>query len=205
MVLTIEHIRETCPDVLIIGDAKRGDVPSSSTAYANAMFNGAGFDAVTVNGYMGRDSVEPFFAHEGKGVFVLCRTSNPGAREFQDIEDKDGVPLYQRMAKAVTSWSGNGSLGLVVGATYPEELRIVRDMCPQMPFLVPGIGSQAGDLRQAVINGTDAKGRRAVINASRSILYASSGPDYAAAARNEAMRLRDDINEVLEAEGWGWR
>lgn len=205
LVSTIGYIRETCPDVIIIGDAKRGDVPSSSTAYANAMFNGAGFDAVTVNGYLGRDSVEPFYAHEGKGVFVLCRTSNPGAREFQDIEDKDGVPLYQRMAKAVTSWNGNGSLGLVVGATYPEELRIVREICQQMPLLVPGVGSQAGDLRQAVINGTDANGRRAVINASRSIIYASSGPDYADAARREAKRLRDSINAILESEGLGWR
>ena len=205
LVSTIEYIREVCPDVVIIGDAKRGDVPSSSLAYANAMFNGAGFDAVTVNGYLGRDSIEPFLAHDGKGAFVLCRTSNPGAGEFQDIEDREGVPLYQRVARAVDGWSTDGNLGLVVGATYPSELKTVRGICPSLPILIPGVGSQAGDLRQAVLNGTDSSGRRAIINASRSIIYASRGPDYAEAARREAMGLRDAINDVLEAEGLGWR
>ena len=204
LVWTIDYIREKCGGVVIIGDAKRGDVPSSSLAYANAMFNGAGFDAVTVNGYLGRDSIEPFLAHDGKGAFVLCKTSNPGAGEFQDIEDRYGVPLYQRVAKAVGDWSADGNIGLVVGATYPSELKAVREICPSLPILIPGVGSQAGDLWQAVINGTDAQGRRAVINASRSVIYASSGPDYAEAARREAMRLRDAINDVLESEGLGW-
>ena len=164
-----------------------------------------GFDAVTVNGYLGRDSVEPFFKPTmAKAYFVLCRTSNPDAGEFQDIQDKDGVPLYQRVAQAVAGWSADDNLGLVVGATYPEELKAVRDICPQMPILIPGVGSQAGDLRQAMLNGTDARGRRAIISASRSIIYASSGPDFAEAARREASTLRDRINDILETEGLGW-
>ena len=168
------------------------------------MFDQWGFDAVTVNGYMGRDSVEPFLAYEGCGAFVLCKTSNPGAGEFQDIQDKDGVPLYQRVARAVGGWSTDDNLGLVVGATYPEELKAVREICPQMPILIPGVGSQAGDLRAAVINGTNAEGRRAIISASRSIIYAASGPDFAEAARREASTLRDRINDILETEGLGW-
>ena len=202
---TIDHIRRINPDVAIIGDAKRGDIGHVSAAYATAMFDRWGLDAVTVHGYIGRDSVEPFLRHEGRGAFVLCRTSNPGAVAFQDMESGDGVPLYQRVAHTVGGWSANGSVGLVVGATYPEELKIVRGICPDMPILIPGVGSQDGDLRQSVLNGTDASGRRAVINASRSIIYAGSGPDYAQAARREAMRLRDAINDVLESEGLGWR
>ena len=202
---TIEHIRTVSPGVIIIGDAKRGDIASSSAAYATAMFDHWGFDAVTVNGYLGRDSVEPFLEYDGKGAFVLCRTSNPGAVEFQDIQNRDGIPLYQRVAKAVGGWSADGNLGLVVGATYPQELKAVREICPQMPILIPGVGSQAGDLWRAVINGTDAQGRRAIISASRSITYAGSGPDFAEAARREASALRDSINDILESEGLGWR
>ena len=205
LVRTVQYIRDVSPDAIIIGDAKRGDVPSTSAAYADAMFKGVGFDSVTVNGYLGRDSVEPFLAYEGRGAFVLCKTSNPGAGDFQDIQDKKGVPLYQNVARAVGGWSADGNLGLVVGATYPDELKAVRDICPQMPILIPGVGSQAGDLRAAVINGTNAEGRRAIISASRSIIYASSGPDFAEAARREASALRDRINDILESEGLGWR
>ena len=204
LVRTVQYIRDVSPDAIIIGDAKRGDVPSTSAAYADAMFKGVGFDSVTVNGYLGRDSVEPFLEYDGKGAFVLCRTSNPGAVDFQDIQDKEGVPLYQSVARAVGGWSADGNLGLVVGATYPDELKAVRDICPQMPILIPGVGSQAGDLRAAVINGTNAEGRRAIISASRSIIYASSGPDFAEAARREASALRDRINDILESEGLGW-
>ncbi len=201
---TVEHIRRVDPGAFIIGDAKRGDVPSSSVAYATAMFDHWGFDAVTVNGYLGRDSVETFLAHEGRGAFVLCKTSNPGAGEFQDIQDRDGIPLYQRVARSVGGWSTDDNLGFVVGATYPKELKAVRDICPQMPILIPGVGSQDGDLRAAVINGTDAQGRRAIISASRSIIYAGSGPDFADAARWAASALRDRINDILESEGLGW-
>ncbi len=201
---TIDHIRRVNPDVAVIGDAKRGDIGHVSAAYATAMFDRWGLDAVTVHGYMGRDSVEPFLTHEGRGAFVLCRTSNPGAVAFQDMENADNLPLYQRVARTAAGWGFNGSLGLVVGATYPEELKAVRDICPSLPILIPGVGSQSGDLHQAVINGTDPRGRRAIINASRSIIYASSGPDYADAARREARSLRDSINDILESEGLGW-
>ena len=202
---TIGHIRKTSPETIIIADAKRGDVGHTSAAYASAMFDHWGVDVVTVHGYMGRDSVAPFLSRDGKGAFVLCRTSNPGAGDFQDIASSDDRPLYQRVAGIAGGWGFNGSLGLVVGATYPEEMMAVRGICPSLPILIPGVGSQAGDLRQAVLNGTDSSGRRAIINASRSIIYASRGPDYAEAARREAMRLRDAINDVLEAEGLGWR
>ena len=201
---TVEHIRTVSLGVIIIGDAKRGDIASSSAGYATAIFDQWGFDSVTVNGYLGRDSVEPFLEYDDKGAFVLCRTSNPGAVDFQDIKDKKGVPLYQSVARAVGGWSADGNLGLVVGATYPDELKAVREICPQMPILIPGVGSQAGDLRHAVVNGTDAQGRRAIISASRSIIYASSGPDFAEAARREASALRDRINDILESEGLGW-
>ena len=202
---TISHIRIVCPETIIIADAKRGDVGHVSDAYASAMFDHWGVDVVTVHGYMGRDSVEPFVSRDGRGAFVLCRTSNPGAIDFQDMKSSENMPLYQRVAGTVGGWGFNGSLGLVVGATYPEEMKAVRRICPSLPILIPGVGSQAGDLRQAVANGTDASGRRAVINASRSVIYAGSGPDYAKAARREAMRLRDIINDILESEGLGWR
>ncbi len=202
---TIEYIRDISPYVIIIGDAKRGDMGRVSAAYATAMFDHWGLDAVTVHSYMGRESVEPFLGYGGKGAFVLCRTSNLGGGEFQDIQDEAGVPLYQRVALAVNGWGADGNIGLVVGATQPEEMKAVRGSCPQMPILIPGVGSQGGDIHAAVVNGTDALGRRAIINASRSIIYASRGPDYAEAARREATRLRDAINDVLEAEGLGWR
>lgn len=202
---TINHIRKVSPKTIIIADAKRGDIGHVSAAYASAMFDHWEVDVVTVHGYMGRDSVAPFASRDGKGAFVLCRTSNPGAGDFQDMENSENLPLYQRVAGTAAAWGFNGSLGLVVGATYPGEMKAVRDICPSMPLLIPGVGSQSGDLRQAVLNGTDSRGRRAIINASRSILYASSGPDYAEAAGLEAKRLRDSINAILESEGLGWR
>ena len=201
---TIEYIREVSPNVAVIGDAKRGDIGHVSAAYATAMFDRWGLDAVTVNGYLGHDSVEPFLVYEGRGAFVLCKTSNPGAGEFQDVKVGDGAPLFQRVARTVGGWSTEGNLGLVVGATYPDELRAVREICPSMPILIPGVGSQAGDLRASVIHGTDAQGRRAIINASRSIIYAGSGPGFAGAARRAASDLRDKINAILESEGLGW-
>ena len=202
---TIEHIRKVSPETIIIADAKRGDVGHVSAAYASAMFDQWGVDVVTVHGYMGRDSVEPFLSRDGRGAFVLCRTSNPGAVDFQDMANSENLPLYQRVANTVGGWGFNGSLGLVVGATYPEEMKTIRKICPSLPILIPGVGSQAGDLRQSVLNGTDSSGRRAVINASRSVIYAGSGTGYAEAARQEAKRLRDSINDILESEGLGWR
>ena len=204
---TLEHIRGIPGDVLVIGDGKRGDIGSSSTAYARALFEEWGFDAATVNAYGGRDSVDPFLAYGDRGVFIWCRSSNPGARDFQDLEVSEGLgsmPLYQRMARTYQEWNSRGNIGLVVGATYPQELKALRDLSPDMPLLVPGVGAQAGDLKAALMAGMDCNGRRAIINASRGVIYASEGPNFAQASREKARELRDAINGILEQEGVGW-
>jgi orotidine-5'-phosphate decarboxylase len=205
---TIGHIRDEAPQVLLIADAKRGDIGNTAAAYARALFDVWGFDAATVNPYLGGDAVSPFLDYRDKGTFVLCRTSNPGAGDFQDLVVSDnasgGGPLFQQVALRALEWDRYGNLGLVVGATYPRELEEVRTLCPNMPFLVPGIGSQGGDLEQSVRYGTTASGRRAIVNSSRGIIYASRGPDFAEAARSATEQLRDGINGVLDSEGRGW-
>lgn len=196
---TLEHIPA---DVPTIADAKRNDIGNTAAAYATAIFTNLGFDAMTVSPYLGFDSVAAYAAYEDKGVFVLCRTSNPGAADFQDLACRYGdetLPLYQVVARKVDEWNTAGNLGLVVGATYPEELGVIRASHPEMTFLVPGIGAQGGDLAQAVANGADTRGRGMVINSSRQILYASTGKDFAAAARQAASQLRDNINRHLPA------
>ena len=209
---TIAHIRDAAPGVIIIGDAKRGDIGLSAQAYAKAMFQAWGFDAITINAWGGQDTVTPFLEDESKGVFVWCRGSNPGSADFQDakvLDEREGfepvfVPLYRTMARSCREWDTKGNLGLVVGATVPEQLREVRAACPDMPLLIPGVGAQGGDLEAAVRQGADSRGRAAVINSSRGIIYASSGADFAQAAAREADKLRTSINEVLEADGKGW-
>ena len=204
---TITHIRNTAEDAIIIGDAKRGDIGPSARAYAKAMFEVWDFDAITANAWGGLDSIEPFLGDEARGVFVWCRGSNPGSADFQDIETgpgDEGVPLYQRMARACADWNERGNIGLVVGATAPEQLASVRKLCPEMPLLVPGVGAQGGDLEAAVSAGVDANGRLALINSSRSVIYASRGGDFAMAAGRAARALRDSINAVLTGEGRGW-
>ena len=204
---TIAHIRSAAPGSIIIGDAKRGDIGPSAQAYAKALFEVWGFDAVTVNAWGGRDTVAPFLEDEDKGVFVWCRGSNPGAADFQEVRiatEEGEIPLYQKMAMACREWDTKGNLGLVVGATAPEQLREVRAACPDMPLLIPGVGAQGGDLEAAVRLGTDSRGRAALINSSRGIIYASSGNDFAQAAAREAGKLRASINQVLEADGKGW-
>jgi len=190
---TVRHIPAHIP---VIGDAKRGDIGNTARAYAKALFSLLGFDAVTVNPYLGFDSIEPFIAYRDKGVFVLCRTSNKGALDFQDLSI-DGMPLYQTVARKAKEWNIHGNIGLVVGATYPEELKTVRTICPDMPLLIPGIGVQGGDLACAVRYGVDAHGERAIINVSRQILYASRGKDFAQAARSVAEKIRNQINDCL--------
>ena len=204
---TIAHIRSAAPEAIIIGDAKRGDIGPSAQAYAKAMFQVWGFDAVTINVWGGQDTVTPFLEDESKGVFVWCRGSNPGSADFQDaqVATADGpMPLYRHVALACQQWDTKGNLGLVVGATVPDQLREVRAACPNMPLLIPGVGAQGGDLEAAVRQGTDSRGRAALINSSRGIIYASSGADFAQAAAREADKLRKNINEVLEADGKGW-
>ena len=205
---TIASVRELAPAALIIGDAKRGDIGPSGEAYARAMFGVWGFDAVTLNAWGGRDTMEPFLRDPERGGFIWCRGSNPGSGDLQDVEtvaDEGVEPLYRRLARESLQWNGKGNLGLVVGATVPQQLREVREMCPGVPLLIPGVGAQGGELEESVRKGVDESGRRAVINSSRGIIYASRGRDYAEAAGREARRLRDAINAVLEQEGKGWR
>ncbi|MEA3254064.1 MAG: orotidine-5'-phosphate decarboxylase [Chloroflexota bacterium] len=194
---TIEHIPDGIP---VIGDAKRGDIGNTAKAYAKSLFSNFGFDAATVSPYLGFDSLEPFISYQDKGVFILCRTSNPGARDFQDLHCDAGSPLYEMVARKASEWNVYGNIGLVVGATYPEELRVIRSLCPEMCLLIPGIGTQGGDLALAVSNGVDAHGQKAIINVSRKILYASQEGDFARAARDMADKIRSQINSCLEAK-----
>ena len=202
---TVEHIRERAPDVVVLADAKRGDMASSSARYARALFETWGFDASTVNGYQGGEALEPFLDYEDKGVFVLCKTSNPGAREFQDISLASGRRLFEEVACRAAEWDTRGNVGLVVGATYPDDLATVRGLCPDMPVLLPGVGAQGGDLAASVKAGVDGNGRGLIVSSSRGVIYASRDPaDFAAAARNAAMELRGRIDAVLQEIGKAW-
>ena len=176
-------------NVPVILDAKRGDMGSTAEAYADAVFERLGADAVTLSPYLGSDSLAPFLRHADKGCIVLCKTSNPGSADLQELELAAGGPLYLEVARrARDDWNGNGNLGLVVGATYPGVLAQVRDLCPDLPLLVPGVGAQGGELAAATRASVDSRGERAIISASRSILYAGDGTDFADAARQEALR-----------------
>jgi orotidine-5'-phosphate decarboxylase len=166
----------------------------SAQAYARAVFDDLGADAVTVSPYLGGDSLEPFLAYPDRGVFVLVKTSNPGGGEFQDARLADGQPLYLHVARQALGWPRQASLGLVVGATYPSEVAAVRQLAPDVPILLPGIGAQAGDLEGSVQAGADAQGGNLLVSASRSIMFASSSSDWQAAARAEADRVRRAIN-----------
>jgi len=180
-------------DVLTLGDGKRADIGNTAAQYAKALYHDLHFDAITVNPYMGRDSLEPFLEDESKGVFVLALTSNPGSNDFQRLK-VGSTPLYKKVVQAAKKWNTKRNVGLVVGATHPLELKEVRSMVPTMPLLIPGIGKQGGDLQRSVQYGCDKNGLSAVINAGRSILYASKGEDFALAARAEAIKIRDQIN-----------
>jgi orotidine-5'-phosphate decarboxylase len=190
----IAHVRSAHPQVPVILDAKRGDIGSTAEHYAREAFERYGADAVTLSPYMGLDSIEPFLEYADRGVFLLCRTSNPGGDDLQML-DAGGERLYERVARlAATRWNTNGQLGLVVGATYPDELARVRAIAGELPLLVPGVGAQGGDVRAAVQAGQTARGDGLVINSSRAILYAGHGEDFAVAAREVARRTRDEIN-----------
>jgi len=194
-----EHIRRAHPGVLLILDAKRGDIGPTAAMYAREAFDRYGADAVTVNPYMGSDAVAPFLERPDRGAFFLCRTSNPGGSDLQDLV-VDGRPLYTHVAELVAQrWSTQGPCGLVVGATFPSEVATVRAVVGDLPLLVPGIGAQGGDLEAAVGAGLDRHGTGLVINSSRAVLYASSGDDFAEAARREAERTRDAINRAARA------
>jgi orotidine-5'-phosphate decarboxylase len=191
---TIEYIHRSYPGVPVILDSKRGDVGNTAERYAIEAFERYGADAVTVNPYLGGDSLEPFLKREDKGVVILCRTSNPGARDLQDLE-VGRRKLYQVVADlAAREWNTRGNCLLVVGATYPRELADVREIVGGMPFLVPGVGVQGADVALAVKSGQTEDGTGLIISSSRGILYAGSGEDFATTARAAAQSLREQIN-----------
>jgi orotidine-5'-phosphate decarboxylase len=191
---TIDYIHRNYPGIPVILDSKRGDVGNTAERYAIEGFERYHADAVTVNPYLGGDALEPFLKYEDKGVIILCRTSNPGAKDLQDVE-VGGRRLFHVVADlAANRWNSRGNCLLVVGATYPRELSEVREIVGNMPFLVPGVGAQGGDVAQAVENGQTTAGTGLIISSSRGILYASAGEDFATAAREATQKLRDQIN-----------
>jgi orotidine-5'-phosphate decarboxylase len=195
----LHDLRRLIPDdVLLIADAKRGDIDSSAEAYARAILDRMGFDAITVNAYGGEDCVAPFLDRADRGVFVWTRSSNPGASEFQDLIVKN-EPLYLAVANRAVAWNRHGNCGLVVGATYPNELADVRKRAPSLPILIPGVGAQAGDLEAAVRAGRSESGGLALINASRSVIYANAEANFRPAVRDAAEGLRARINRALTA------
>ena len=199
----LKRTRDYIPaNIPVIVDAKRGDIGNTARAYARGLFDYFNFDATTASPYLGYDSLEPFIEYGDKGIFILCRTSNPGAVDFQSLScesEYGSKPLFEVVAAKVNSWNSRGNLGLVVSATYPEEMRRVRQDYPDMPLLIPGVGAQGGEISQVMRYGVDTKKQRTIINSSRQILYASKGNDYAEAARQAAKELRDRINGFLTA------
>ncbi|MDP2719522.1 MAG: orotidine-5'-phosphate decarboxylase [Dehalococcoidia bacterium] len=198
---TVEYIPR---NIAVIGDGKRADIGNTTAAYARGLFEFFGFDAVTVNPYMGFDSLEPFLKYADRGIFILCRTSNKGSMDFQSLEckpvatgagvDTGSSPLFEIVAEKARLWNRHGNIGLVVGATYPGELQRVRQLCPDMWLLIPGVGTQGGDMEITVKYGIDAGNSRAIINSSRQVIYASKEDDFARAAGNMARKLRNNIN-----------
>ena len=203
----MQHMRRNAPHVPVILDAKRGDIGSTAEQYAKEAFERYGADAVTLSPFMGFDSVQPYLKYHGKGAFLLCRTSNPGGDDLQNqrLASVEGQPLmYEHIAKlAQGPWNLNGQLGLVVGATYPAEIERVRSLAPTLPLLIPGVGAQGGDAVATIKAGyRQSKGATTgavIVNSSRAILYASSGDDFAQAARKEAMRTRDVLKAAAQS------
>lgn len=193
----IAYIKQQYPDISIIDDAKRGDIGNTGALYARAIFEILGADAVTLSPYLGKDAIQPFLDYAQKGCIILCRTSNPGAKEFQDIKDESGKPLWKKVAEHVRdSWNENGNCLLVVGATYPEEMMGIRKIVGDVPFLIPGIGKQGGDVNAAVQAGVDSNKQGVIINSSSAVIYASSGKDFAQAARTATEELHAAINNA---------
>ena len=195
----IAHIHDKHPGVPVILDAKRGDIGSTAQHYVSEAFDRYQADAVTLNPYLGRDSVQPFLDRADKGVILLCHTSNPGAADLQDLLVSDqsgsGIPLYQHVAQTIArDWNSHGNCALVTGATWPEQLGEVRALVGEMPLLVPGIGAQGGDVEAVVRHGRSSNGSGLLISSSRAILYAGNGEDFADAARTATRELRDTIN-----------
>lgn len=193
LIRTIAYIKERAPKVPIILDAKRADIGNTNRGYVQSAFGMYGADAITVHPYLGAEAMKPFLEQKNKGIIVLCRTSNPGAGEFQDLK-VDGEPFYQIVARRVAeNWNENGNCAVVVGATYPKELQEVRKIVGNMPILIPGVGTQGADVRKTVLAG----GNKIIINTSRGAIFASSDSDFAEATRKETIRLSDLIVQYM--------
>jgi len=193
--MTFDYIHSTYPEIVTILDAKRADIGSTNEGYVKYIFDYLGADAVTLHPYLGKEALMPFLSREDKACIILCRTSNPGAGEMQDLQIQN-EPLYIHVARKVfDSWNKNSNCMLVVGATYPEEMKIIRSQVGDMPFLVPGIGAQGGDVEKTVRAGVDNHKRGMIISSSRGIIFASKGEDFAQKAGEEARKTRDEINK----------
>ncbi len=204
--LTCDYLHKAHPEIPIILDAKRGDIGSTNNGYVEFAFDYLGVDAITLSPYLGNEALQPFLDRKDKGCIILCRTSNPGAGEFQDLLvsrsqsaealAKEDRKLYHAIAEQVVNkWNTNGNCLMVVGATFPEELAEVRQLAGDMTFLVPGIGAQGGEVEKTVKAGLNSKGAGMIINSSRGIIFKSHSKDFAEKAREEAMKLRDEINK----------
>ncbi len=192
--MTIDYLNSEYPNIPVIFDSKRGDIGSTAQMYAMEVFERYKADSVTVNPLMGTDTLKPFLDYEDKGVIALCRTSNPSGDEIQNLMVND-TPVYELIAQlAKDKWNYNNNILLVVGATYPKELGRIREICPNIPFLVPGVGAQGGDVEKVLKNGLMADNKGLVINSSRGIIYASNGADYAKAAQLATIELKNLIN-----------
>ncbi|OGK51584.1 orotidine 5'-phosphate decarboxylase [Candidatus Roizmanbacteria bacterium RIFCSPLOWO2_01_FULL_41_22] len=193
--LTCDYLRQKHPEIVIVIDAKRGDIGNTNEGYVRYVFDYLGSDAITIHPYLGQEAIKPFLARPEKGAIILCQTSNPGAGEFQNLK-VNGKELYKIVAENVArDWNTNGNCLLVVSATYPKEVAEVRKIAGEMTFLVPGIGAQGGNVEQTVKAGLNAKKTGMIINAGRSIIYASQGADFAKKAREETEKLKDEINK----------
>ena len=206
---TVNAVKTAAPKAVLIADGKRGDIGSTNEMYAKALFETWDFDAATVNAWGGSDSMEPFLNYREKGVIIWCRSSNPGAAEFQDaIVERGGerMRMYEWMAAKAAEWNAAaGNVGVVAGATHADDLRRVRELCPGLPMLVPGVGAQGGDLRAAVRFGLDGDAPNLMVNSSRGIIYATSDPaHFGRGARTAAQFVNNSINRVLAEEGRAW-
>ncbi len=196
--MTFDYIRQTYPDIVTILDAKRADIGSTNEGYVTYAFDYLGADAITLHPYLGSEAIQPFLDRVDKGCIILCRTSNPGAGEFQDLI-VNGDALYKVLArKVVTDWNKNNNCLMVIGATYPDELAQVRAISPEMVFLVPGVGAQGGDIEKTVKAGLNSKKAGMIINSSRGIIFASKERDFAQKAREEAEKLKNEINKFRQ-------
>ncbi len=194
---TVWYLKKEYSDIPTILDAKRGDIGNTNNGYVKSAFDHLGVDAITVSPYLGEDSLRPFLDQKDKLIIVLVKTSNPGSGEFQDLKLESGSKLYEYMASEMVKWNKNGNIGIVVGATYPEELASIRKTVGDIPILLPGIGAQGGEVGSTVKAGLDSNKQGIMVHSARGIIFASNGPDFAQAARTAAVKLHEEIASAI--------